>query len=78
MAMNSDKLTVWIMFLSLSSLIAVFLVKTNPPISVHLQSAVFMAKKTTKRGCQGRHIFKVVNLLSVIHTKCSNLRHHGR
>lgn len=39
MAMNSDKPTLWIMFLSLSALITVFLVKTNPLTSVHSQSA---------------------------------------
>lgn len=58
MAMNTDKPTLWIMFLSLSALITVFLVKTNPLVSVHLQSArMFIAnswKKHTKRGCQGR------------------------
>lgn len=58
MPMNTDKPTLWIMFLSLSTLITVFLVKTNPRASVHLQSAgMFVAnswKKRTKRGCQGR------------------------
>lgn len=37
--MHTDKPTLWIMFLSLSTLIIVFLVKTNPLISVRLQSA---------------------------------------
>lgn len=39
MPMNTDKPTLWIMFLSLSTLITVFLVKTNPRASAHLQSA---------------------------------------
>lgn len=58
MAMNTDKPTLWIMFLSLSALITVFLVKTNPLASVHLQSAgMFIEnswKNRTKSGCQGR------------------------
>lgn len=39
MVMNADKPTPWITFLSQSPLITVFLVKTNPLASEHLQSA---------------------------------------
>ena len=53
MAMNTDKPTLWIMFLSQSSLITVFLVKTNPLISERSQNAgMFIAnswKEHTKR-----------------------------
>lgn len=56
-AMHTDRQTLWIMFLSLGALITVFLVKTNPLVSVHFQSAaMFIAngwKRCTKGGCQG-------------------------
>lgn len=48
-AMNTDKPALWIMFLSLRALITVFLVKTNPLVSEHLQSAGMFTANSWKK-----------------------------
>lgn len=52
--MHTDKPTLWIMFLSLSALIIVFLVKTNPLISVRLQSAGMFIANSWKKHIKER------------------------